>query len=325
MSVRGLFALQDCILLGYLVIMRCLLAASADVIDASSHAAQHLLSAERLEHCIVTLVCACMFKRGWPDLATARRLRLHGYRIAVAFVVVQSYLMLRELLPLLRKDAVDGVLLSIDHALFGVQPALWLERFNQRGVVEWFSFFYFSYFFICAAYIGGMLWLVRPGTHTSEFAIGSFIVLFAGQLSYVAVPGYGPVVALADQFQAPLEGGFFWHCVETTVQSSGAHKDIFPSLHTAIPTFFALFSWRAARTDRRWRIPAFVTSFFAVNIIISTMLLRWHYGIDVLAGLCLAGLAAWLAPRLAQHDARFRQRHGMPNAWPELAPQSETA
>jgi membrane-associated phospholipid phosphatase len=308
MWLRGLFALEDCILLGYLIIMRCLLA------TAGSSAA-HLQSGQRLELCIAVIVGACVVKRGL--VAIPNWMRVHGYRIAVAFVVVQSYLMLRDLLPLLRQDAVDAVLISIDQSLFGVQPALWLERFNQHGVVEWFSFFYFSYFFICAAYIGGMLWFVRPGTHTSEFAIGSFIVLFVGQLGYVAVPGYGPVVALADQFQAPLNGGFFWHCVENAVQSSGALKDIFPSLHTAIPTFFALFAWRAARRDSRWRTPAMVTSFFAANIIVSTMLLRWHYGIDVLVGMGLAAAAAWLAPRLAAHDARFRKLHGMPAAWPE--------
>lgn len=241
--------------------------------------------------------------------------RGHIYRAAIAFVVVDGYLMLRDLLPLLRQDAVDMSLIAIDEALFGVTPALWLERFNHRGIIEWFSFFYFSYFWICSGYLTVMLWLLPPDRNTSVFAFGSVIVLFVGQLGYVAVPGFGPVVALADRFAAPLDGGVMWHLVHDTVATAGAQKDIFPSLHTALPTFFTLFAFRCARGDRRWLPVACLTAFFAANIVVSTMLLRWHYAIDVVFGLGLACYAHWIAPRAVSLEEAWRRREGFQSAW----------
>jgi len=70
-----------------------------------------------------------------------------------------------------------------------------------------------------------------------------------------------------------------------------------------------------ARKDPRWRIPAFLIGFFAANIIISTMLLRWHYAIDVVAGLILGSAAGWAAPRLADFEARERVSAGMKEPW----------
>jgi membrane-associated phospholipid phosphatase len=182
-------------------------------------------------------------------------------------------------------------------------------------LVEYFAFFYFSYYFILIAYIGTILWTSRRPEANTELAVGAFTVMVFGHLGYMAVPGFGPVTYMADQFTAPLQGGFFWSCVWNTVQAGGAQKDIFPSLHTAFPTYFALYALHQSRIDRRWRWPAIITGFFAANIIISTVFLRWHYAIDLFAGLALASFAAWLGPRLAQWDVRFREARGLPPAW----------
>jgi len=92
-------------------------------------------------------------------------------------------------------------------------------------------------------------------------------------------------------------------------------KDIFPSLHTAVPTWLTCFAVGRARKNRRWWLPAIVTGFFAANIIVSTMLLRWHYAIDVVAGLFLGCTAGWLAPRIAAREARERSLMGMRQPW----------
>jgi membrane-associated phospholipid phosphatase len=304
-GTRGL-AIHDGIALGYLLIMAVLTGLSPSGVVRSASLARLGVSA-------TVLVSALALRR---FAVVPRAWGRHLYRAALVWVVAASYLMLRDQLPLLRSDHVDASLVAIDQAVFGVVPAVWLQRFNTLPIVEWFSFFYFSYFFICAGYIAAMLWLVRPGRHTSTFAIGSLLVLFIGQLGYVAVPGFGPYQHLAESFEAPIQGGFWWGCVWSTVQAGGAMKDIFPSLHTALPTWFALFALHQARRDARWRWPAAITGFFAANIIVSTMFLRWHYAIDVVAGLALAGSAAWLAPRLAAHQARWCERDDESNRAP---------
>src|SRR5262249_42300357 len=157
----------------------------------------------------------------------------------------------------------------------GIEPALWLERYNRLPIVEYFAFFYFSYFALCVTYLLAVGCLLRGSTRTSEFAIGTFIVFCVGQLGYMAVPAVGPIRYLESSFAGPLQGGFFWGCVTATVQAGSAMKDVFPSLHTAVPTWITLYGLRCARTDLRWRWPARITGFFAFNIVISTMLLRW--------------------------------------------------
>jgi hypothetical protein len=300
---RGVFALHDVVLLGYLALVRLLLF----TVPAPGAAAW------RVDLSLVGFTAACVICRMVRVLP--ERVRAHLYRLTLLGIVLESYLMLRHLLPLVRPDSVDEALLAIDTRLFGVTPALWLERFNRLAVVEWFSFFYFSYFWICGSFAFVILYLMRPGRHTNEFVLGGLLVLCLGQVGYFLVPGNGPIHYLAHEFHGPIAGGFFWQRVWETVQAGSAMKDIFPSLHTAIPLFFALYAWQQSRRDRRWRIPAAVTSFFSFNIVISTMVLRWHYAIDVVAGVALAVGVAALTPRLGEWERRWRKQHGAPDPW----------
>ena len=54
---------------------------------------------------------------------------------------------------------------------------------------------------------------------------------------------------------------------------------------------------------------------FAVNIVVSTVFLRWHYAVDVLAGLALASFAGFAAPRLARIEDAWRAKWGLSSAW----------
>jgi hypothetical protein len=300
----ALLAVHDWLALGYLAVI-------GGLTCASEGTARDLCLRRIVLAAAVVLSGSALFRVGH---FLPRYLRTNAYRLAIGWVVVEAYLMLRDLLPLVRSDALDARLHELDLALFGVEPSLWFsQHLNARPIIEWFSFCYFSYFFICAGYLVTMLWLVRPGRQTTIFSIGSMICVFVGHLGYMAVPGFGPVAHL--DFDRPLDGGFFWSCVQGTVAMGGAMKDIFPSLHTALPTWFTLFAIHAARRDRRWRIPALVTGFMAVNIIASTMILRWHYAIDVVAGLALASFAIAVAPRLARLEESWRTANGWRGAW----------
>jgi hypothetical protein len=300
------FALQDAILIGYLgIIITLLLRSEPSAVQAES--------VRRNLACAMGLVLCCVFARSATSVSPA--IRSAVYRVVLIGQVLLNYLLLRAILPIVRPDSLDAEMLRLDLALFGVEPALWLERFNTRPVVEWFSFFYYSYFFICGAYMLVSVWLRRPGRHTSEFAIGTALVYCVGQLGYMAVPGHGPIVALRHMFHGPIDGGFFWGLVHEAVQAGGAMKDIFPSLHTAGPLWFALYAFHCAKTDRRFFWPAVVSLFFSVNIIISTMFLRWHYAIDVVAGISLAVGARWATPRIARWEEELRARLGEPHPW----------
>lgn len=305
-ALTGLFALQDVIFLAYLAIVGALVWAAPPGPVRDGCAKVVWVTA-------AVLVAGCLIGRGVPALPPI--VRAVVYRVAIVGVVIANYLTLRDFLQLVRPDAVDDALVRIDLWLFGVEPALWLERYNRRPIIEWFSFFYFSYFGICLAYMLTVVWLSKSGRKTAEYAVGTALVYCVGQIGYTLVPGYGPIAHLKSSFRGDIDGGFWWSMVWDTVQAGGAMKDIFPSLHTAAPLWFALFAFQQSKTDRRWRWPARITGFFSANIIFSTLLLRWHYGIDVIAGLALAFSVSYLAPRLVAREEAWRRSLGHAGPW----------
>ncbi len=305
-ALAGVFALQDVMMLTYLMVI-------GFMVWSASPSPLQGRCARMIYLAMAAQTIGCFVSRGLPRLSYFLRAAL--YRVTIVGVMLANYLTLRDFLQLVRPDSMDETLVRLDLRLLGVEPALWLERFNLRPIVEWFSFFYFSYFAICIVYMLAVVWLIRPGRRQAEFAIGTLIVFSIGQLGYTAVPGYGPIRYLADQFHGPIAGGFWWSMVWNTVKAGGAMKDIFPSLHTAVPFWFTLYTRYQAKSDRRWRWPARVTGFFSANIIVSTMLLRWHYGVDVLAGLTLATTAAFFAPKLAAREEEWRRSLGFAPPW----------
>lgn len=237
------------------------------------------------------------------------------YRAALFVAIFGSFTHLQYVLPTARSVVVDGELYAIDRALFGFEPAELLDRWVTRETTEWFAFFYFGYFLLLAAHVGGFMVSRRIGL-LAEVSLGVVLVFAIGQLLYIVVPGHGPYIHLADRFERPLEGGFWWSLVRSTVDSvdEGARTDIFPSLHTAAPTYLALFSFRHRR-ERPFRYTWLPLGLFTTQIVLSTMFLRWHYLVDVVAGLVLATTVSRVAHRLATRESARRLEKGRSPVW----------
>lgn len=236
------------------------------------------------------------------------------YRSALLSAMSVTYLFLGEALPLLNPGALDRELYQLDLRLLGVEPAVLLERWATPWTTDWFSFFYMGYFALHAFFVIPIAFLARNRRLGAELAFAMMFVYALGQSIYVLVPGYGPLRALTDAFHAELPGGSVFQAMHAFVDDAGAMKDIFPSLHTAVPTTLTLIAFRHRRVlGRAWIPVAFVTA----NTVVATMFLRWHYLVDVLAGLALAFATASVAVRVVDWEERRRARTGLPDAWPE--------
>jgi membrane-associated phospholipid phosphatase len=206
----------------------------------------------------------------------------------------------RHALAGLQPELLDAELIALDRLLFGEVPAVTLEPYVHPAVVEWLGFFYFSYFLLVAA-------ATIPGVIKGRDAVriervyGILFIAVVGFVGYTLVPGKGPYAALT--FATPLEGGVWWGITVEAVRMVGPQLDIFPSLHTAVPLFLALHTFANRRTRMlRWLVWPLV--FVAANIIVATLYLRWHYAVDVIAGIALALLATAVARWLRNHEAR---------------------
>ena len=239
------------------------------------------------------------------------------YRVGIYGPVQLSYFFLRDVLPLVNETSLDWELYRLDLDLFGIEPSMALDRFVNSTTTEWFAFFYFWYFFILAVHVVPILFAARRKDVIGEFAFGMLLIVCIGHTGYMLVPGYGPYRAMAHEFQNAFPSGFWLDMVMNTVRSGGAQMDIFPSLHTAAPTFIAMFSFRN-RDKIPFRYTWPVVALFAVNIIGATMFLRWHYVIDVVAGLALATSAALIAPRAMRWELKRRERDDLTPLWPAM-------
>jgi len=240
------------------------------------------------------------------------------YRMTLFMGIFLSYFQLRSILPAATERAVDAQIYAFDLKVFGFEPSLAWDHFVNAQTTEWFAFFYFGYFFILAIHVLPFVFAVNNERLVSQFAIGIFTVFCSAHTLYMLVPGYGPYKFLATEFHHELTGGTFWGLVNKTVDSMGAQKDIFPSLHTAAPTFFAMFSFRH-RDKLPFKYTWPVVAFCACNIIVATMFLRWHYLIDIFAGIALATVANLLGAYLTPWEMAKRRRQGVPPIFSPLA------
>jgi hypothetical protein len=239
------------------------------------------------------------------------------YRTAVMAALLSSFFQLREILPAVVPWSVDGRIYALDLKVFGFEPSVYLDRFVTPWTTEWFAFFYFLYFLILCVHVLPMVYLNNDTRVVGRFATGTLLMFLSAHLLYMLVPGYGPYWYLRGTFQHELTGGTFWALVRETVDAGGAQKDIFPSLHTAAPTFLAIFSFRHRRLfPFKYSWP--LVSFFATQIIIATMFLRWHYLVDIIAGLTLATAASLLGQSIADWEHAKRQRLGLQPVWSPL-------
>ena len=256
----------------------------------------------RVRHLAVTTLVLVGFLAG---VLLLRVRAVMVYRLLALPAMLLVYFRLRSLLPLVNARDFDEPLYRLDVRLLGFEPTLALERHSPPMVVEWFAFFYYSYFYFLAAWVLGVIFFDRNALRQATFAAGFLGVLGIGHFLYMLVPGYGPCVHLATQFAHPLSGGTFLRLVTSAVEVGGPLRDIFPSIHTAAPTFITLFAWRHYR---RFALP---TTLFALNIMGATIVLRWHWAVDVAAGLLLAAAMYFAAPPLVRAYQRLRVRAGL--------------
>lgn len=239
-----------------------------------------------------------------------------AYRLTHYGCTQLSYFALRGLLPQVNPGSLDAELHQLDLTFFGLEPAVAMQPWVSQATNEWFAFFYYGYFFVLGLHIIPILFFTRDSRLLAEFTLGMQLVICVGQSLYILVPGYGPALGMPQLFENQLPEGVWWNLVLQLVASAGAQKDIFPSVHTAAPTFILLFSFHHRRLlPYRYTWP--VLAFFCFNIIIATMFLRWHWIVDIVAGLTLAFTAHVVSVYGSRKEAERRERLGLGPAWPE--------
>jgi membrane-associated phospholipid phosphatase len=222
----------------------------------------------------------------------------------------------------------DSLFITIDRFLFGADPTVWLWNHVTLPPigVELLQICYFSYYlmFIVLAvelFVHRKQHIEHTAGEEDELETYRFAIIYGFLLSYagyLALPGVGPRFTLHEFSLLELELPGIWltegmrsainwgeniHASMTSAEALRVvTRDAFPSGHTEMTLLTMLLAFRfKART--RWII--FVSG---SGLIISTILLRYHYVIDVLAGAVFAMITLYTMPQVEHLFLRLKRR-----------------
>ena len=187
---------------------------------------------------------------------------------------------------------VDPYLIRIDLFLFGVHPTVWMERWVTPWLTDILSLAYISYYFLPVILVVTLYLRGRK----EEFNQVIFILTFGYYLSfigYILFPAIGPRFTQAHLYSVPLEGSFFSDFVRDLLNSIEHNKrDCMPSGHTQIALMVVFLARRYEKTIFYLFLPV------VCGLILSTVYLRYHYVIDLMAGSALAIGCVFIGPWL---------------------------
>ncbi len=110
----------------------------------------------------------------------------------------------------------DGVVLTLEARVFGVQPTIWLERFTRPWLTEWMMFAYVIYIgfypLVCLDVCRGHC---RRALEKCLLALR--IADVACDLGFIAFPVAGRTAFMGAAYTVPLDGWLFTQAVEFVV------------------------------------------------------------------------------------------------------------
>lgn len=254
---------------------------------AAAHSAQR---AALLHGGLAALVLglARLARRRGPDAARPLRAMLALGGLPAVFSA------LCWLLPGVHPEPFEYRWLALDRAVFGGDVARLVDGWLAPWLVEGLQLVYASFYGLAiAAVLGAGLGAGRAAFDRAMLqVVGGFL---ASYLGYLLVPTLAPKLVLAHP--APPAGLWLTPLLQRTIDAGELNPwDCFPSGHTML-TIVALVSlWRWNRRWFRWLVGP------GVLLILSTVLLRYHWVIDVVAGITMAVPSIWWWDHLADRD-----------------------
>lgn len=211
------------------------------------------------------------------------RMRLLFYPAAMGV----SFYALQVAVPLIGDPKVDWLLLQWDRALIGETPAVtwepWLKPWLEDLAMADYLFFF--YYLIA----GPGYYCLRNIRLFRKCIVGLFTMYGLAFMGYTVLPAGGPHRYLA--FAAPLHGPLLLDWTLKTVNGGSNCVDVFPSVHLAASSYLLLFDWKHRRGRFWWVLGPCLMLWF------STLYLRFHYFVDLPAGVGVALFGWWMAEK----------------------------
>lgn len=229
--------------------------------------------------CLLGSLAACIWAQCDPS-GLRWRVRLLYFPAAMGV----TFYTLGAAIPAIMPRKFDTMLLDWDKWLLGETPAVSYQTWSQPWLNDLLMLGYL-FFFVHLVIVPG-IYCVRDLARFRKCIVGLFTLYGIGFLSYTLVPAGGPHRWMT--FDVPLSGIIVLPATLDAVNAGSNGVDVFPSLHLAVSFYLLVFDWWHARS-RFWFVLA-----PCILLWFSTVLLRFHYFVDLIGGLLLAilGLVA---------------------------------
>jgi len=235
--------------------------------------------------------------------------------------------------------SVDLKLMHLDELLFSVQPTIWMEKITFPAAVDYFMvayalFLIYPYFYLVYLYQKNQL----PVMHKAMLA--QILSLFVALTMFITLPAKGPRYTFDPQngtefkgenlpaYSIPLKGVQsnllenwtgkpslfrlqydFWNQIERI------KTDCMPSMHTCLCLIVLIYAVRYRNIFKYKKFSMWFWIVGNVSLIFSTVYLRYHWVVDVIAGAALAIIMYYLTEYIYDYWLKKRAEcgYGAPN------------
>ena len=182
---------------------------------------------------------------------------------------------------------IDEFLSNLDQNIFKFQPSIeFSKHFNSLFFSELFYFGYFCYYLLPLVVLG-ILYKFLP-QKIEEFGfilISSFLLYY---FIFIIIPAEGP------QFYFPFPDnyieaqGIFGNAIKLIQKNGEAPTAAFPSSHVGISWIVIFWLYQNFRKSVKYFLP------FVILLMFSTVYIKAHYFVDVVAGFLTAPIVFFL-------------------------------
>jgi membrane-associated phospholipid phosphatase len=216
---------------------------------------------------------------------------LSGLRLlAPLLITICLYPVIPTLINSLGIPDQDVYLNHLDTVLFlNHPPQTLISGLIFPALSEWMAFAYSAYGFILL-FVIGITYLQEDARTIEKMVFCLTTTLALGYCGYALVPAVGPVHT--QTFPVDLGIQFMKGIKEELMDHTRIEKDCFPSLHTAITWVVSGVLYQNQKKLFRILLPVLV------SIPIACIYLRYHYVVDVIAGVALSTSVYFAGERL---------------------------
>ena len=261
---------------------------------------------------------------------------IQGWLIAfVAVVLVEFHFRggqwraaLRALAPWLYLTVSFQVMLGLNATIVSVRPVNLYDAFFQR--LDWTLFHFSVQHFAHSRLASGLyhpaeaiyysmpgvmgavllfLCLAEEQTAAWDFAGSIAVAYYISLIVFFLFPAKGPYSIDSIPLPATLPTATIQHALafnartlyhhSAWISSAFGYFISFPSMHIVQPL---LAGWYL----RRWKRVSAIVFVYCALLVASILVLEWHYAVDIVGGILVAIVAAWLAPISLGKSGRSR-------------------